>query len=328
MIQQSIKDLERSIHSRYGNVAGMVVQKGGEILYEGYFNGYSAGNAAHLYSVTKSVFSVLIGIAVNQGQIDSLDRKVLDFFPDYTVPAGEKTVREITIRHLLTMTAFYKYETEPYERFFISPNPIRDALDLLGGDKPIGRFNYSAIGGTHILSGILTKATGRSALDFATEHLFSPLGISAPRSLTLHNAEEHLAVMNDRNTRGWVVDPQGHNFASWGLFLTPREMARIGQLCFNGGSWNGRQIVSQHWIAESTREQSRCAQWGNLAYGYLWWVLDEDRFAALGDGGNVIYVNRKENMVISIASLFVPDAKDRIEWIMQEIEPMFAGACD
>ena len=324
MMQEHWLELEERIRGEYGNIAGMVVQQGGETLYEGYFNGYSAGNAAHLFSVTKSVFSLLIGIAVDLRKIGSIDQKVLDFFPDYRVPAGEKTIQNVTIRHLLTMTAPYKYETEPYERFFASPNPIQDALDLLGGDKPIGAFNYSAIGGTHILSGILTQATGRSALDFAAEYLFTPLGISVPRSIALRSAEEHAVVMNDRDTRGWVADPQGNNFASWGLFLTPSEMARIGQLCLQGGVYNGERIVSEHWIAQSTREQSRCAQFGNLAYGYLWWVLGEERYAALGDGGNVIYVNPKNRIVIAIASLLAPDAKDRIEWILTQIEPMVA----
>ena len=322
MTQEKIQAFEADIREHYGNIAGILVQQGGETLYEGYFNGYTAGHAAHVFSVTKSVFSLLIGIAVDLGMIGSIDQKVLDFFPEYRIPIGEKAIKNVTIRHLLTMTAPYKYETEPYERFFASPNPIRDALDLLGGDRPIGEFNYSAIGGTHILSGILTRATGRRALDFANEYLFTPLGISVPRSITLRSAEEHAIVMNDRDSRGWVADPQGNNFASWGLFLTPREMTHIGQLCLQNGVWNGKRIVSQDWIEQSTREQSRCAQFGNLAYGYLWWVLDVDRFAALGDGGNVIYGNRNNNMVITIASLFAPDAKDRIEWILTQIEPM------
>lgn len=320
MTQSNIQAFEADIREQYGNIAGLLVQREGKTLYEGYFNGYTAKHAAHVFSVTKSVFSLLIGIAVDQGKIDNIDQPVLDYFPDYPVPAGEKTIQHVTIKHLLTMTAPYKYETEPYERFFASSNPIRDALDLLGGDKPIGEFHYSAIGGTHILSGILQRATGQSALGFATEHLFRPLGISVPRSITLKSAEEHFTVMNDRDTRGWVADPQGNNFASWGLFLTPQEMARLGQLCLQGGVWNGERIVSADWIAQSTREQS-C--WGNLAYGYLWWVLDADRFAALGDGGNVIYGNRNNNMVIAIASLFAPDVKDRIEWIQTQVETLF-----
>ena len=319
-----MKGLERAINSDYSNVTGIVVQKNGIKVYENYFNGYTADNAVHVYSVTKSVFSVLIGIAIDKGYIKSLDQRVLDFFPDYIVETGEKTIQGVTIINLLTMTAPYKYKTEPYEKFFASQNPIQDALDLLGGDGSIGEFNYSAVGGTHILSGILVRATGQSVLDFARENLFSPLGINVPHNVVLRNREEHFAIMNDKNASGWVVDPQGINTASWGLFLTPADMAIIGQLYLNGGIWAGRQIVSAEWIAESTREHSRCNQWGNLAYGYLWWIVGRDSYAALGDGGNVIYVNTKKKMVISIASLFIPDARDRIELIKKYILPAFA----
>jgi CubicO group peptidase (beta-lactamase class C family) len=111
--------------------------------------------------------------------------------------------------------------------------------------------------------------------------------------------------------------------ASWGLFLTPADMAKIGQLYLNGGTWNGNQVIPPGWIGESTREHSRCVQWGNRAYGYLWWIIDGDSYASLGDGGNVIYVNSKENLVVSIASLFIPEAKDRIELIKRHIETVF-----
>lgn len=324
MNRDKIEELERVIGRDYGNIAGLVALKDGSKAYEGYFNGYSGGNALHVYSVTKSVFSGLIGIAVDEGCIESVDQRVLDFFPDYALPKGEETIQRITIRNLLTMTAPYKYETEPYEDFFASPNPISLALDLLGGDKPIGDFNYSAIGGTHILSGILAKATGRSALDFAAERLFSPLGIEVPRGVTLRTKEEHLAFMGDRNSSGWVVDGQGYNTASWGLFLRPLDMAKIGQLYLDKGLWGGRRILPARWIEESTREQSRCAQWG-LAYGYLWWIIDGDGYAALGDGGNAIYVNPREDLVVSIASTFAPEPKDRIELIRRYIEPACRG---
>ena len=134
MLQEKIAELEQTIQSQYGNIAGMIVQKDGKRLYENYFNGYTAQNAAHMFSVTKSVFSILIGIAVDQGLIRSVHQRVLDFFPEYTIQAGEKTIQSITIQHLLTMTAPYKYDVEPYERFFASQNPVQDALDLLGGE--------------------------------------------------------------------------------------------------------------------------------------------------------------------------------------------------
>lgn len=324
MDQKKIEELEKAINSDYSNVTGIIVQKNGVKLYENYFNGYAPDKAVHVYSVTKSVFSALIGIAIDQGYIESLDRKVLDYFPGYTVQAGEKAIQNVTIRHLLTMTAPYKYKAEPYEEFFTSDNWIKFALDFLGGEEPVGKFMYTPVIGAHILSGILVKATGRPILDFARENLFSPLEINVPHNVVLRNKEEHIAFANDKNASGWVVDPQGLNTASWGLALTPEDMAKIGQLYLNGGTWNGRRILSAGWIEESTKVHSRWTEL-SLSYGYLWWILDDNGpvYAAMGDGGNVIYVNMKKKMVVSIASLFIPDVKDRIEFISKCIEPAF-----
>lgn len=316
--------LDETVRRFDDNITGILIQKDGEIRYENYFHGYSAENAAHVYSVTKSIFSALIGIAIGQGLIRSVEQKVLDFFPDFEILQNEKTMQHITIKHLLTMTAPYKYETEPYMLFFTSPDPVHAALGLLGGEKQIGAFHYSAIGGTHILSGILSRATGQSALTFAQEHLFEPLEIQVPKRIVIRSEAEHVAIMNDPNTRGWVADPQGNNFASWGLFLSPREMAKIGQLYLNSGVWECEQIVPAAWTAESTREHSRAIELGNLAYGYLWWIIDSDSFAALGDGGNVIYVNRKERIVVCVEAFLKPDVKDRIGWIKTDIEPLLS----
>jgi CubicO group peptidase (beta-lactamase class C family) len=322
MNQEKMIELEKAINSNYNNITGIIVLKNGKTLYENYFNEYTAANTVHVASVTKSIFSALIGITIDNGYIKSIDQKVLDFFPDYTIKKGEKTIQSVTIKDMLTMTAPYKYKSEPYEKFFASDNWIKAALDLLGGKGQIGEFMYSAIVGTHILSGILVKATAQSVLDFATENLFSPLGINVGHNVVLHNKEEHLAFLQDKNVSGWVVDPKGVNAAGWGLTLTPMDMAKIGQLYLDGGIWKDKQIISAQWIDESTKEHSR---WGKLSYGYLWWIIDDKEhiYAALGDGGNVIYVNTKKKMVVSIASLFMPRAKDRIELIKEYIEPMF-----
>ena len=324
MHQERIEELEKKIGSDYGNALCIVVLKNGETVYENYWNGYTPDKAVHLFSVTKSIFSVLIGIAIDKGYIQSVDQKVLDFFPDYTVKRGEKTMQRVTIRDMLTMTAPYKYKSAPYTRYFSSESWVKAALDLLGGKGEIGKFRYTPLIGPDILSGILTKATGYSALDFAVDTLFSPLGINIKHNIVFHSKEEQIAIMKGHNACGWVVDPQGINTASWGLFMTPTDMARIGLLCLNRGAWNGRQIVSTDWIDESTKVHSR---WDRLPYGYLWWIIDEKErsFAALGDGGNVIYVNPAENIVVAIASLFKPLARDRIELIKEYIEPLFAN---
>ena len=316
--------LEKIINDSYSNTAGVVVLKDNKILYENYFNGYTASNTVHIASVTKSIISALIGIAIEKGYIKSIDQKVLDFFPDYVVNRGEKTIQSVTIKHMLTMTAPYKYKTEPYETFFASENWIKAALDLLGGKRQVEQFTYSAIIGTHILSGILVKATGQSVLDFAVENLFSPLEIHVGPNVVLHTKEEQLAFFKEKKNSGWVADRQGINTAGWGLTLTPVDMIKIGQVYLDGGIWKDKQIIPAWWIKESTKEHSR---WEKFAYGYLWWVLDdkEQIYAAMGDGGNVIYVNTKKRIVISIACFFVPRAKDRLKLIKEYIESMFVN---
>lgn len=325
MNQEKITKLEQTICRDYGNIAGMVVRKNGETVYEGYFNGYSAERAIHVFSVTKSVVNALIGIAIDKGYIKSINQKVLDFFPDYTLKRGEKTAQRITIRDILTMTAPYKYKSAPYTKYFSSESWVKAALDLLGGKGEIGQFRYTPLIGPDILSGILTKSTGRSMLDFAHENLFTPLDIHVDRSITFHSKEEQIAIMTKRSDiSGWVQDPQGINTAGWGLFLTPIEMAKFGQLYLNCGKWDGKTLVSAEWIDESTTEHSRWNELG-LRFGFLWWVIDEKEhsYAAMGDGGNVIYVNPAKNLVVTIASLFVPRPRDRIAFIKEYLEPIF-----
>lgn len=325
MNQDQIAALERIIASRYSNTAGIIVLQDGEKQYENYFHGFGASSAFHVFSVTKSVLSILIGIAVDRGLIQSVEQKVLDFFPDYVPKRGERTAQRVTIRDMLSMTAPFKYKSAPYTKYFSSESWVKSALDLLGGNGEIGQFRYTPLIGPDILSGILTSVTGQSALAFTEDALFRPLGIGVTQKIVFQTKEEQLSIMKDHHTSGWVADPQGINTAGWGLFLTPTDMANIGQLYLNNGLWNGEQIVSADWIAESTREHSRCAEWGNLAYGYLWWLIDENSFAALGDGGNAIYMNRKKKLVVAIASLFKPAAADRIALIKREIEPLFGG---
>lgn len=115
MSSHKILELENKIKGDYKNIAGVVVLKDGNTVYENYFNGCTSSSTLHVYSVTKSIISILIGIAIDKGYIKSVDQKVIDFFPDYTVKKPEKTIQNITLENLLTMTAPYKYTIPPYE---------------------------------------------------------------------------------------------------------------------------------------------------------------------------------------------------------------------
>ncbi len=320
-MNQEIIKLNEIIKKDYQNIAGMVVLKDKEVIYEQYFNDCDKDTSIHIFSVTKSIVSLLIGIAVDKGYIKNLNQRVLDFFPDYIVKRGEKQIQNITLKDLMTMTAPYKYVFAPYTKYFTSHDWVKSSLDLLGGKGKIGDFRYTPVIGPDILSGILVKTTGKSVFDFATENLFEPLDIKVERSIVFEGKEDQMAFYKAKGISGWVADDMGNNTAGWGLTLNAMDMAKIGQLCLQKGMWDNRQIVSESWIEACMSKHSRWDKM-DLDFGYLWWI-NSDGYAAVGDGGNVIYVNTEKNLVVSIASLFKPRVKDRIDFIKTIVEPLF-----
>ena len=173
----------------------------------------------------------------------------------------------------------------------------------------------------------ILRATGRTVLDYATEHLFGPLGITVARSIVFQTKEEQLVFNRATDISGWAADAQGLNPAGWGLALSAGDLAKLGQLYPDGGVWQGRRLVSAQWVAESTREHARW-QRQNRPYGYLWWCdpAGAGSYAAMGDGGNVLCVDPRRRLVVAIAALFAPRAKDRLALIQDHIAPLFAEA--
>lgn len=318
MEQKKLKDLEELICRRYKNICGMKVLKNQEAVYENYFHGCTPESRMHVYSVTKSVVSILFGIAIDKGYITNVRQRVVDFFPAY---AADTAKGEVTLENIMTMTAAFNYRIPPYITYFTSDDWLRFSLDQLKGRG--SRFRYTPLIGLDILTGILEQAVGQPVLDFAREELFAPLHIAVEKSLVFKNKEEQMAFNQADSISGWAADAKGLNAAGWGLALSANEMADIGQLYANGGLWEEKQIVSKSWIEESTSEHCRWKQ-RNLPYGYLWWVDEMDAgFAAMGDGGNIIYVNTKKQLVISLMCRFDPKAKDSMELIKRHIKPIF-----
>lgn len=311
----SYDDLERVIAKRYKNIAGIVVVKDDNLVYENYFNGYGKEDTLHVASVTKSVLSALIGIAIDKGFIESVNQKVLDFFPEYDNTLADSKKQEVTIKHFLTMTAPYIYKREPFRELCCSPDWAKYALDLLGGKDECGTFKYSTAG-AHLLSVILTKVTGKTAREFANEYLFAPIGMKQLPDYEMTIAT-YMNFVKGRNVFGWVSDPKGYSTGGWGATLSTGDMARFGQLYLNYGKWNGRKIISREWIEESLQDNSN-------HYGYLWWLFKEDEFAycAMGDGGNVICCLPERNMVVAIASTFMMRPNDRIKLVKDYILPL------
>lgn len=316
MDADKLAELEPIIRSEYSNINGIVVVRNGSIAYESYYNGYGRDDAHHVASVTKSVLSALIGIAIDAGYIKHADQKVLDFFPDYVPDAADRQKREITIRHLLTMTAPYPFEDwhEPLDKLCMQPDWVKYTLDILGQKGTIGDFKYSTAG-AHLLSAIITRSAGKSAREFANERLFKPIGMKEIPDYEMKSFG--FEDLFGKNVKGWVEDPNGNSTGGWGLTLIPRDMARFGFLYLNRGIWDNNQIIPKTWIEESTAMTLS-------KYGYLWWLHEEDginTYLALGDGGNVICCMPEKDLVVAIASEFIINPRDRWTLIKEHIIP-------
>lgn len=317
-------ELHEFIAKNQPNICQVAVYRDGNLVYTDEWNGYKDTDCVHVMSVTKSFFALLIGIAIDRGEIGSVDDKVLSYFPDYQVKRGEKTIYDVTIRHLLTMRAPYKTKGDPWSKVCSSLNWTFTSLDFLGGRKGLtDEFKYSTVC-IHILSGLLYRATGMKTVDYANEYLFKPLGISQHENYYAKSAEEHRHFTMDKEpkTNIWFADRDGLGTPGYGLCLCAKDMARLGQLCLDKGKWDGKQIISSSWIEEMTRPRPvEGNMFRGMQYGYMWWIIHPEKniYAAIGNSGNVIYVNPEKNTVVAVASYFKPTIFDRVDFIEKYI---------
>lgn len=305
------------------NICQIVCYRNGKKVYSDVFNQHKETDAVHIMSVTKSIVALLVGICVDQGLIGSIDDKVLDYFPDYAVKRGEKTIYDVTLRHLLTMTAPYKGKGEPWTKVCTSEDWTSASLDFLGGRGGIsGEFRYTTVC-LHILTGILARVSGMTTVNFANEALFVPLGIEPHKHYLALSAGEHKAFVMGKTPKEhiWFGDPMGVGCAGYGLCCSADALAKIGLLCLNKGSYAGKRLVSEDWIAQITTETHSCGEaFGNMRYGMLWWLIAQDIYAAIGNSGNVIYVNRANGFVAGITAYFKPTVFDRIDFIRNYLD--------
>ena len=309
------------------NICQIYAMKNGETFFEDSWRGFTSDDAANVNSVTKGVMALIFGIVYDEGCIKSLDRRVAEFFPGYTPKRGEKTMQEVTVRHLLTMTAPYKFKSEPWTKICTSPDWTAAALDFLGGRAGItGEFKYTTLG-IQILAGVIENASGRSCLDIANESIFAPLGIPLHRSHGDSTKEDQFDFLMNKAPRihEWYREPAGRVTAGWGLTSSARDLARIGDMCLNGGVYGGKRIVSEEWIKEMTAPHVQLDErFGNMRYGYLWYRPHPDRetFAAIGDGGNIIYADPETGISVGVTGSFKPRIFDRVQFIEKYIVPM------
>lgn len=273
-----------------GFIVSLLIVRNGFLVSENYFSGGSNKHEAYsIRSITKSFVSALVGIALKENYIDSLNQGMLDFFPEYITQDMDARKFDITIKHLLTMKAGFDKDENVDPLFNINSNWIKDTIELPLINDPGDTFCYSTMG-THLLSGIITKATGMSTLSFAEKYLCEPLQISI---------------------RIWDKDPQGYYFGGGSMYVTPRDMARFGYLYLKNGLLDGIQIVPNEWIEESlqnyTGEERTWGVLNEVGYGYLWWlgkIHDRRIYFAIGYAGQYIINIPDLDMVIVTTSVF------------------------
>lgn len=317
--------LHRLVEKEEPNICQIVAYKNGEEVYSDEWNQYKKEDCVHVMSATKSIISLLIGIAIDQGLINSIEDKVLDYFPNYNTKRGEKTIYEVTIRHLLTMKAPYKCKGDPWTKVCTSSDWTVASLDILGGRKGMtDEFFYQTVC-LHILTGILYEVSGMSTVDFANQYLFEPIGVKKHKGYFADSAEKHKRFILDKNPKEniWFTDPKDVGTAGYGLCFSAEDMAKIGLLCLNKGKLDGVQIISEKWIEEMSKTKCFTGEkFGNVRYGYLWWIINEEKniYAAIGNSGNVIYIDSENDLVVAVTAYFKPTVFDRVEFIEEVLK--------
>jgi CubicO group peptidase (beta-lactamase class C family) len=275
----------------------LLVVKDGYLIAEDYFNKGSVDQKDRLQSVTKSYASALVGIALGQGYLSSVDQEMLDFFPEVAGQITDARKEQITVRDLLEMRAGYPWEeTDPalwdglLSGHYV---PLIQGFSLVA--DPGTEFNYSNLS-SDWLGIIVDRATGMNLKAYAEENLFSPLGVEAGE---------------------WGTDADGHNNGAADLHITARDAARFGLLYLDGGEYEGKQIVPADWVHDSLQRYSEDinvtggfpANWGlsfrDIGYGYQWWsarVGGHHFNYAMGHGGQMIVLLDELDMVIVTTS--------------------------
>ncbi|MBW7477568.1 beta-lactamase family protein [Paenibacillus oenotherae] len=273
-------------HLKQWKIKDVVLMQSGELLWE--WHEKETDRVGAVYSCTKSILSALIGIALAQGRIESVEQPLSDYFEEIRLSADERK-RAIKLKHLLTMTPGMDWPDfdKPYWSMKRREDWISYILAQPMAHEPGEAFTYNS-GGSHLLSAVLTKATGMSAFEYAQRELFSKLGFRKPRW----------------NSSGGISE------GGAGLHLSSLDMAKFGQLYLQRGNWNGEQLLPESWVELSTKFHHK----GLLhyeppifgEYGYHWWLSDKahngaaDCFFAKGYGGQYIFVVPSMELVAAI----------------------------
>jgi CubicO group peptidase (beta-lactamase class C family) len=288
----------------------LLVARHGEIQLERHFRGPALTSPANVKSVSKSILSAVIGIAIAEGHLQGVDQPIAPMFSDYLGVGDDPRKREITIGHLLSMQSGLERTSGAfYGRWVTSPNWVRYALTRPLIDEPGGARLYST-GNSHLLSAALTRATGRDTWSYTRDNLAAPLGINLPR---------------------WPTDPQGIFFGGNEMRLTPHAMLRFGELFRNGGRYAGIQVVPEEWVRASLTPRAGLRRPGE-SYGYGWFlseVRSHPMFYAWGYGGQFIFViPALELTVVTTSDPDTPREGEHIRAVRQILQELIVPAAE
>jgi CubicO group peptidase (beta-lactamase class C family) len=277
-----LAEMDAYIRAQLPHVRSLLIARHGSLVFERYYADASRDGLQNLQSMTKSVSSALVGIALKKHLIASLDAMVLDYLPEYRDAITDPRVEGITIRNLLTMSTGIDEMQLSFDKAL--SDPIRDILRQRLIFAPGQGFKYSSPA-AHLLGGVLRKATGKAPLEFAESELFGPVGMG------------HVV---------WYADRSGLQSGGLSGLFRARDMMKFGQLYLQRGRWTGAELIPTAYVADSVKVQNRGEFYGEPArYGYMWWIATicgEDGFYARGFGGQYLMVLPRFELVILCTS--------------------------
>lgn len=269
-------NLWKSQASAIETLYALLVVRGNGLVFETYYQSTDSATFFEQRSVTKSVIGALTGVALYDHTINNVSDKLSRYFPGYYEDISDSRAKQITLKHLLTMSAGYEWN-EIADRLY--GNYVSFAVHLPMDTMPGRVFNYSSAI-PHILSGVLSDRTDHGLLSWSKNKFFSRLGIDSLR---------------------WQTDPQGIPLGGTGLYLRAQDMAKIGMTYLDGGCYDGQRVFSDIWTNVSFTDGMA----DNRAYGYLWWLdeaMDYPAAYAFGYGGQLIYVVPALDIVVVAAA--------------------------
>lgn len=268
---------------KINSLRSLIIQQDGEMISQRFFKGRSPNQAFNIKSASKSIIGLLTGIAVAEGFIPTVDEPISTYFPEYFEENPDPKKESITVRNLLSMqTGLRSTSSGNYGAWVLSNNWVEYALEQDFVTNIDGRMVYST-GTSHLLSVIITKASGMSTKAFAEHYLFSPMGIEVG---------------------GWDRDPQGYYMGGNNMALKPADLLKIGQMLIDDGVWEGERIISKEWIKDSFKTYTY-SNYNPYGYGYQWWnkaTAGYTTFFAWGHGGQYIMMIPELDAVVVMTS--------------------------